>query len=67
MDQGALFRPPHLDLLDARVIDEIHETRQRLAVILRAPRRWTGLLRRTSAARAIQGSNTIEGKHGHGR
>ncbi len=29
--------------------------------MLRAPQRWSGLLRRTSTARAIQGSNTIEG------
>ncbi len=32
-----------------------------LADYLRVPRRWNGLLRRTSTARAIQGSNTIEG------
>ena len=35
--------------------------RASLADFLRAPKRWNGLLRRTSTARAIQGSNTIEG------
>ncbi|WP_206443650.1 Fic family protein [Nocardioides turkmenicus] len=47
--------------MDQQVIDEIHDTRASLADYLRAPRRWNGLLRRTSTARAIQGSNTIEG------
>jgi Fic family protein len=56
-----LYRTPDLDLLDRQVIDEIHGVRSALADVLRAPKRWTGLLRRTSTARAIQGSNTIEG------
>jgi len=56
-----LFAPPNPDLEDQRVISEIHDTRASLAVVLRAPRRWNGGLRRSSAARAIQGSNTIEG------
>ncbi len=32
-----------------------------LADVLRVPRRWSGGLRRTTQARAIRGSNTIEG------
>lgn len=56
-----LFATPDPDLEDQRVMGEIHEVRASLANFLRAPRRWTGLLRRTSTARAIQGSNTIEG------
>src|SRR3954452_25518750 len=56
-----LFSTPDPDLMDAEVIDEIHEIRRSMAAVLRTPRRWTGGLRRTSAARAIQGSNTIEG------
>ena len=39
----------------------IHDVRASLADFLRVPKRWNGLLRRTSTARAIQGSNTIEG------
>jgi Fic family protein len=56
-----LFTAPNLDLEDQRVISEVHAIRSSLADVLRAPRRWTGGLRRTAAARAIQGSNTIEG------
>jgi Fic family protein len=47
--------------VDQQVIGEIHNIRASLADFLRAPRRWNGLLRRASTARAIQGSNTIEG------
>lgn len=57
----ALFSTPQPDLEDQQVIAEIHHARATLADVLRAPRRWNGLLRRTSTARAIQGSNTIEG------
>ncbi|MCL2780873.1 MAG: Fic family protein [Actinomycetia bacterium] len=56
-----LFAPPGLDLDDHRALAELAEIRDSLASSLRAPRRWTGGLRRTSAARAIRGSNTIEG------
>ncbi len=56
-----LFTTPDPDLEDQRVITEIHDIRASLADFLRAPKRWNGLLRRTSTARAIQGSNTIEG------
>ena len=58
---SSLFATPDPDLEDQQVIGEIHETRASLADYLRAPKRWNGLLRRTSTARAIQGSNTIEG------
>lgn len=57
----SLFTSPDPDLEDQHVISEIHDTRASLADYLRAPKRWNGLLRRTSTARAIQGSNTIEG------
>ncbi len=56
-----LFTTPDPDPDDQRVITEIHAIRASLADYLRVPRRWAGLLRRTSTARAIQGSNTIEG------
>lgn len=56
-----LFTTPDPDLEDQRVITEIHDIRASLADFIRAPKRWNGLLRRTSTARAIQGSNTIEG------
>jgi Fic family protein len=56
-----LFTTPDQDLEDQRVIAEIHAFRASLADFLRVPKRWNGLLRRTTTARAIQGSNTIEG------
>lgn len=56
-----LFAPPDLGLDDVHVIDEIQRVRTQLTQVLRAPRRWDGALRRTSTAKAIQGSNTIEG------
>lgn len=57
----AIFATPEPDLEDLQVVEEIHAFRQELRTSLRAPRRWTGGLRRTTQARAIQGSNTIEG------
>lgn len=56
-----LFHTPDIDLEDARVVDDVQSMRTSLADVLRVPRRWTGGLRRTTQARAIQGSNTIEG------
>ncbi|MEU1803545.1 hypothetical protein [Streptomyces sp. NPDC019937] len=52
---------PELDDADVRVLDEIDAMRGRLRLHLRAPRRWEGQLRRNLTARAIAGSNTIEG------
>jgi len=57
----SLFVTPEADIRDQQVISEIHKTRASLADYLRVPKRWNGLLRRTSTARAIQGSNIIEG------
>ncbi|MEG3616447.1 Fic family protein [Isoptericola haloaureus] len=43
------------------MVAEIRDLRDSLAMMLRTPRRWTSGMRRTTQARAIQGSNTIEG------
>jgi len=56
-----LFEPPALDAREQEVIAEIDELRQRLRSRLYEPRRWTGSLRRVQFARAVQGSNSIEG------
>ncbi|GAA2823145.1 Fic family protein [Crossiella cryophila] len=56
-----LFRVPELEPEDFRVIDEIDDFRRRLRHFLREPRRWKGQLRRNLKARAIRGSNSIEG------
>lgn len=58
---ATLFSTPDLDPDDQQVVGEVQALRISLANLLRAPTRWNGLLRRTSTARAIQGSNTIEG------
>ncbi|MDO5697565.1 MAG: Fic family protein [Dermatophilus congolensis] len=56
-----IYTTPQLDLEDGPVIDEIHAMRSDLSGYLRVPQRWTGTLRRSSKARAIRGSNSIEG------
>ncbi|HEY2261450.1 MAG TPA: Fic family protein [Streptosporangiaceae bacterium] len=43
------------------MLREIHLMRKDLRFVLRTPRRWEGVLRRSALARAIQGSNSIEG------
>lgn len=58
-----LFAHPVLDPEDVHVLGEIQAMRADLAAHLRVPRRWTGRLRRTAVARAIRGSNSIEGYH----
>ncbi|WP_277441007.1 Fic family protein [Streptomyces sp. SPB162] len=50
-----------LDTDDLRVLAEIEDMRTRLRYALRAQPRWSGQLRRNLTARAIAGSNTIEG------
>ncbi|MFE5946832.1 Fic family protein [Streptomyces sp. NPDC056480] len=56
-----LYETPALDADDRRVLGEIEEMRQLLRHQLRAQPRWQGQLRRNLTARAIAGSNTIEG------
>lgn len=43
------------------VLEHVEELRLRLSARTRERREWVGLLRRVSLARAIQGSNSIEG------
>lgn len=56
-----LFATPQLDQLDERVVAEIDQFRRDMRYALREPRRWSGQLRRNLLAKAIQGSNSIEG------
>lgn len=59
-----IYHPPVLTDEDHQVIELISEQRQRLRnYIQNDPQRWNGLIRRNTMARAIQGSNTIEGYH----
>lgn len=57
-----LFRAPRLDGSESEVVERIESLRKTLGHQIGAiPRRWTGMLRRNAFARAIQGSNSIEG------
>ena len=56
-----IYGSPPLTAEDQEVLAQVHEMRRELAAVLRAPRRWQGGLRRTMLARAIRGSNSIEG------
>jgi Fic family protein len=57
-----IYQPPTLTPLDTEVIGMINELRNRLRFRLNQnPGRWTGFLRRNTFARAMQGSNSIEG------
>lgn len=56
-----LFDAPPLDGRDEAVVAAIEEHRQRLRHFLADPRRWQGQLRRNLRARAMRGSNSIEG------
>ncbi len=56
-----LFQQPKLDPAEEAVAQEVERLRTALGRQLWEPRRWFGSLRRLSFARAIQGSNSIEG------
>ncbi len=57
-----IYSEPILEDIDHRVLAQIGAQRDRLRVATQNnPQRWTGALRRSTFARAIQGSNTIEG------
>jgi Fic family protein len=56
-----LFATPQLDARETAVLEDIDSLRRDLRLQTRAPRRWIGSLRRLTFARAVQGSNTIEG------
>ncbi|WP_125777049.1 Fic family protein [Antribacter gilvus] len=61
MTSDRIFGTPPLEQTDLDVIADVHAMRASLADVLRVPRRWTGGLRRTTQARALKGSNSIEG------
>ncbi len=56
-----LFRTPILTTNEESVVARVDDLRRKLGHNTIQARRWTGLLRRTAFARAIRGSNTIEG------
>lgn len=58
-----IYSTPSLTTADEYVLDQIDALRDELRFYLRSPRRWYGTLRRATFARAVQGSNSIEGYH----
>ncbi|HEX5131068.1 MAG TPA: Fic family protein, partial [Candidatus Krumholzibacteria bacterium] len=56
-----IFRTPQIQQSELDVIARIDEIRSSVGYALQMPKQWTGLLRRNLVARAIQGSNSIEG------
>lgn len=56
-----LFTTPELQRPELRVLEQLQRLRENMGIYLHEPRRWHGPLRRQAFARAIQGSNTIEG------
>lgn len=59
--QPLIYRAPPLASEDDAVLGQIHQMRRELRHVLRTPKRWQGGLRRSALARAIRGSNSIEG------
>ncbi len=58
-----IFETPALTEADRAVLGGLNELRTELGYFIREPRRWFGTLRRATFARAVQGSNSIEGYH----
>ncbi|QFY08609.1 Fic family protein [Nonomuraea phyllanthi] len=56
-----LYETPALEPADKAVLEEIEQMRRDLKYRLAETHRWDGQLRRQLQARAIQGSNSIEG------
>jgi hypothetical protein len=57
-----IYATPELGVVDHQVVELINRQRQTLRhEVSQNPVRWSGFLRRNTLARAIQGSNSIEG------
>jgi Fic family protein len=56
-----IFATPKLNDETKEVLERIAVMRRQLKFATSTPRRWSGLLRRNTLARAIRGSNSIEG------
>ena len=56
-----IYQPPDIGAPERAALERIEELRQQLRFRVAEPRRWLGSVRRVLSARAIQGSNSIEG------
>lgn len=58
-----IYRTPETQVAERHALDRIEGLRSQLRYYVAERRRWVGSVRRVLAARAIQGSNSIEGFH----
>ena len=56
-----LFAAPDIGEREISALEEINKIRKQVRHVTGRPRRWSGILRRLMVARAIRGSNSIEG------
>jgi Fic family protein len=56
-----IFKTPELTAEEEVALERIEELRRELRYYVGEPRRWIGSVRRVLSAKAIQGSNSIEG------
>ncbi|WP_445152745.1 Fic family protein [Baekduia sp. Peel2402] len=56
-----VYSPPTLDAVDLEVLRLIEGLRKEMSWQVAEPRRWYGSLRRMTLAKAVQGSNSVEG------
>lgn len=63
MEVRVIYEIPDLGLEEDAALEKIAQLRRELRFYLADPRRWVGSVGRVLRARAIQGSNSIEGYH----
>ncbi len=56
-----IYEVPEVDAAEVAALERIEDLRRQLRYRVAEPRRWVGSVRRVLSARAIQGSNSIEG------
>jgi Fic family protein len=56
-----IYETPDLDAAEAAALERIEDLKRQLRHRVAEPRRWVGSVRRVLSARAIRGSNSIEG------
>jgi Fic family protein len=59
--EAMIYEIPEVDESERAALDQIEALRRQLRLYLVEPRRWVGVVRRVLSARAIQGSNSVEG------
>jgi Fic family protein len=56
-----VYETPEIQAAEEAALEQIEELRRQLRFYVAEPRRWVGSVRRVLGARAIRGSNSIEG------